>query len=914
MKDLSIELKSLAAKSGDNGYSWLPFWMHSMDTEGIIEKLWDNWLPEDIKQCVSEGISEKAENIAKFLALVHDMGKMTTVFQYRISRSINDDCQMFVNNSEIMNFDDKTIKPGMTRHPLAGEAILESLGCNESIASVVGSHHGKPISGSEAGEESCAEQISAYKHNFYGDGSKKKIWRSLWKEWLNYAVNYAGFESLDDIVELRKDKLVLYSGLIVMADWIASNTEYFPLIDIESVGMMDDYPDRVEKAWNKLSLPSSWVSETRFADQEHFSKTFGFPPSIVQESVMEIAEDCIDPGLFIIEAPMGSGKTEAALGASEIIAANKRLGGLFFGLPTQATANGIFTRLKSWADTQSDKEKHSIKLAHGMASMNKEYMSLFKGKAVQYEDSDLSESKSEGLVIHSFFSGRKQSLLADFVVGTVDQLLMIALKRKHFMLRHLGAAGKVIIIDECHSYDAYMSEFLEETLSWLGDYHVPVILLSATLTGKKRLDFVRAYLNDHTVDSELYGSIAESRGYPLITWIDGNKIDQKEIEIDKKDTEVKISSVPQDDIVDLIQDKLSQGGCAGIVVNTVNYAQELAEKLTGELPEFKVMLFHSRYIQSDRASIEEDVVSSFGKKSSEKSRNGLILIGTQVIEQSLDIDFDIMLTEICPMDLLLQRIGRLHRHHRKRPESLGDAECFVINNEGTSARKGTELIYGKWLLRQTERYLPERIFIPRDIPELVNDTYDIPDVNSLSDDEKDEYAAFQHSVYKEQDKTRNFILEAPDKKNKLFYNWTLDGMMDEEVGSDSQAEAAVRDTDPSFDVIVMMKHRDGRISYLPGHEAERVVERERVPGYDEARLIAGQRIKMPSVLCYPEIIESTIGQLKIDAAELSEWYESPWLAGELFMLVDENCEYRIGGYTLSYDKFYGLKYRKGVDE
>lgn len=397
---------------------------------------------------------------------------------------------------------------------------------------------------------------------------------------------------------------------------------------------------------------------------------------------------------------------------------------------------------------------------------------------------------------------------------------MIALKRKHFMLRHLGAAGKVIIIDECHSYDAYMSEFLEETLSWLGDYHVPVILLSATLTGKKRLDFVRAYLNDHTVDSELYGSIAESRGYPLITWIDGNKIDQKEIEIDKKDTEVKISSVPQDDIVDLIQDKLSQGGCAGIVVNTVNYAQELAEKLTGELPEFKVMLFHSRYIQSDRASIEEDVVSSFGKKSSEKSRNGLILIGTQVIEQSLDIDFDIMLTEICPMDLLLQRIGRLHRHHRKRPESLGDAECFVINNEGTSARKGTELIYGKWLLRQTERYLPERIFIPRDIPELVNDTYDIPDVNSLSDDEKDEYAAFQHSVYKEQDKTRNFILEAPDKKNKLFYNWTLDGMMDEEVGSDSQAEAAVRDTDPSFDVIVMMKHRDGRISYLPGHEAE----------------------------------------------------------------------------------------------
>ena len=152
------------------------------------------------------------------------------------------------------------------------------------------------------------------------------------------------------------------------------------------------------------------------------------------------------PGILVLEAQMGVGKTEAALAAAEILAARFEEGGLYFGLPTQATANGIFDRLKGWAVTQSEEVVHTIRLAHGMAELNEEYRALFQGQAHTQE-----EAQEDGLLVHSWFQGSKQALLADFVIGTVDQLLLAGLKQKHIMLRHLGLAGKIVIVDECLS-------------------------------------------------------------------------------------------------------------------------------------------------------------------------------------------------------------------------------------------------------------------------------------------------------------------------------------------------------------------------------------------------------------------------------------------------------------------------------
>lgn len=248
---------------------------------------------------------------------------------------------------------------------------------------------------------------------------------------------------------------------------------------MDDAGNSLSYPERVQEAWKRLSLPQPWTPGTYYMGVHDFQERFGFTWNVVQQYMIQAIEESAAPGIFILEAPMGAGKTEAALAGAELLSSCLGQGGIFFGMPTQATANGIFPRLKQWSQRQSEWAQHGIRLAHGMAEMNEDYQSIFHGHAMQNEDETAS-----GLIVHPWFEGRKQALLSEFVIGTVDQLLMAALKQKHVMLRHLGLASKVIIVDECHAYDAYMNRYLDRALSWLGAYRVPVVLLSATLPSK----------------------------------------------------------------------------------------------------------------------------------------------------------------------------------------------------------------------------------------------------------------------------------------------------------------------------------------------------------------------------------------------------------------------------------------------
>ena len=161
---------------------------------------------------------------------------------------------------------------------------------------------------------------------------------------------------------------------------------------------------------------------------------------------------------------MGAGKTEAALVCAEILAAKTKRTGVFFALPTQATSDGIFPRLLDWIKNLDTDSVHAIELAHGKAQFNEDYQALrlFGG------DANVGEDEDDGVIVHQWFGGPKKTLLADFVAGTIDQLLLAALKQKHVMLRHLGLAGKVVVIDECHAYDAYMGQYLYRALNWLG--------------------------------------------------------------------------------------------------------------------------------------------------------------------------------------------------------------------------------------------------------------------------------------------------------------------------------------------------------------------------------------------------------------------------------------------------------------
>lgn len=231
----------------------------------------------------------------------------------------------------------------------------------------------------------------------------------------------------------------------------------------------------------------------------------------------QVAGTVKTPGVMILEAPMGHGKTEAALAAAEILMNRFGLGGAAFFLPSQATSNAMFTRMTQWARHQPDAVRVAVELAHGQAELNAEFACLESGH-VQIEQG---EADGDPLQTHAFFRGRKTKLLANLVVGTVDQLLMAALNRKHVMLRQLGLIGKVVILDECHAYDAYMNTYLDRVLNWLGAYHVPVILLSATLPGQRRAELLRAYLRKKKpVDT----AIAACQDYPLLSWTENKTV------------------------------------------------------------------------------------------------------------------------------------------------------------------------------------------------------------------------------------------------------------------------------------------------------------------------------------------------------------------------------------------------------
>ena len=635
-----------------------------------------------------------------------------------------------------------------------------------------------------------------------------------------------------------------------------------------------------------------------FMGEEDFRDRYGFLPNAMQEEIIRAAEESLSPGIYIIEAQMGQGKTEAALAAAEIFASKWRCDGLFFGLPTQATANGIFPRLECWAEGQTEAAQLSIRLSHGMATLQKDYRELFHGTASQAED------ENKGIFVHPWFEGRKQALLSTFVVGTVDQLLMAALKQKHVMLRHLGLAGKVVVIDECHAYDAYMNQYLERALEWLGVYKTPVILLSATLPAERRARLIQAYYGKKfTEEPENW---RESRAYPLLSYTDGETLRQMQIPVDSPDREVHVVKSEMDRLATMLKDSLSGGGCAGVIVNTVAQAQSLANKLREQLPEYDIMLAHARYTMADRMKREEELLRRLGKKSGAGERDGLIVVGTQLLEQSLDIDFDILATQLAPMDLMLQRIGRLHRHWtRGRPQALRKAKCIVCGFEERDS--GSQQIYGSWLLERTARLLPEKLHLPGDISPLVQETYrDMEPGEEL-------YPLWLEHQNKQLGKERRAASYRMPREQDL--RRTMHGLLDNAPSDNEKlAAATVRDGEASIAVLLMVEAGEDYAAFLPWQSTGERISLSHVPSEDECCKILQQRVLLPRQLSVYKT-EECIKELELrNSSMMPEWQRSRWLNGELVLLLSGELETVICGYRLKYDLEYGLSIYKGEEK
>lgn len=890
--------------------------MHSFDTAGIMEKLAQKRLPESISDylCAECGGREKLFSTLKFCALVHDIGKLTIVFQSRIYDVVDfspfADCVELPKSSSLGNASD-------TPHALASEAILLKLGCREGVASIAGAHHGRPSALADVCDQISGACTAV--ENFYGKrGKYRQLFESLWKEWIDFSLECAGFSELSDLPDMAVPAQVVISGMLITADWIASNTTYFPLISADQKGEFGDYPKRIENAWTTIGFPNMWESKARFGlDDEAFKERFGFLPNPTQADIISTATDAESSGIYIIEAPMGLGKTEAALALSEILAARAGAGGMFFGMPTQATSNGIFPRLEKWADGLAEDEQTllAIKLAHGNAALNENYRELFTGH------SNLNIESDSGLIVHDWFSGRKQTLLSDFVIGTVDQLLMAALKQKHVMLKHFGLSGKVVVVDECHAYDAYMSQYLDMAIKWLGIYKVPVIILSATLPEKRRAELIEAYTDsekhrakhteayvDKTIADEAW---KHSLAYPLLTYTENNAVKQKALAFDGENKEVSVRRIIRDEVAATAGYAVERGGCVGLIVNTVRKAQEIAAELQSAFPKAEVIIMHAQFIMTDRAKREEQILKRVGKRSTPESRRGLIIVGTQVLEQSLDLDFDLMITELCPMDLLLQRTGRLHRHNRVRPQGLETASCFVLDETDDSFDSGSAAIYGEWLLMRTRALLPNKLTIPSDIPLLVQQTYDETNnemLGELTEGMKKAQEENKLRTGKKRRSAENYLISKPsNKKGKC-----LDGWLDNDIkpNNEQTGEKAVRDGDPSVDVIALMRDREGLIRII-ADKSETIIPADRPPSREEALLIARQKLRLPGFFGRRWKIDDTIEQLEAETQNVfSAWQDSALLKEEVVLLFDEDLNADLAGVQLHYDIKTGLTYEK----
>ncbi|MBR6384918.1 MAG: CRISPR-associated helicase Cas3' [Ruminococcus sp.] len=875
--------KLFTAKSGKSPYEWLPLYMHMEDTVRIMDKLLEDFVSKSFPE--SCGLPEKDfSKTAKFLAYVHDIGKSTVGFQYKISKNVSERTGTLEHYGiEIPAYMDKSSVRN-TPHALAGEIILRYFNCPAGVAAVVGAHHGVPAESVDLRKQDISkrkENIVGYE-NYFGDNNRSVL-EKIWKKFIDNAFCRAEINSMDELPELSSKAQLLLSGLLAAADWIASNTEYFPLISVDDTGDENYYPQRVEQAWEKIGFPEIWIPEKKSYSDADFNDVFGFFPKEAQKAMLDIVAGTEKTGLFILEAPMGYGKTEAALAAAELLASKALKKGIFFGLPTQATANGIFPRIMNWAEKQSEEFYHSIQLKHGNSALNKTFTKIQKG--IPEEESD------SGLIIHSWFCDNKKACLADFVVATVDQMLMSALKRRYVMLLHLGLSEKVVIIDEVHAYDAYMNQYLERALQWLGAYQTPVILLSATLPVQRRISLLSAYLQKNIPDFE------ENKSYPLLTWTDGEEIHQKALPYVGTHKSVTIKKCCDDNIFSLVNEAVKSGGCVGIILNTVSRVQKIYDVVSGEITD-NVILCHAQFTMPDRILKESEILQKTGKNSSEKIRKGLVVTGTQVLEQSLDIDFDLLITDICPMDLLLQRIGRLQRHERSyRPHTLKEPVCYVVTDEYDNEKTGSKYIYSEWLLKETLAFLPENIRLPDDISPLVQKVY------SAADDSK-EYSDFRNDIESAKGRAEGFLLKKPKCRDIHGFFSRIVDTADENI-----AEASVRDGISSVEVILMQRYPDGAIYFTDGTKLSPEISE------NECERIAEQKLRLPSYFCHKYNTEKTINEIENKCKPyVSELQKKPLLKGKLFLFLDENKKTKLNGYRLEYSFEKGLICKKESDK
>lgn len=925
---LSGRATAIWAKTGGPD-EWLPLTQHMLDSAHVAALLFDHWLSDAVKRRWSQGPLSVGEmrTVAIFAAASHDCGKACPAFVAQsepLAQRARDAGLPCLTMPELKDDRAKLHHSLVSQFALQRWLAARGFTVKEArvLASIAGAHHGKPVT---------REQLGEARDRPHGTGGP--AWEEVRNELLDWCAAETGFDTL--LAErgpfaLQLPTLVELSGFVIVADWLASNTQLFPLRDRGRDGTPEaDMTARARRGWGEIAMPPPWQPSPDLSDPPAlFRERFGWKPEVtphpVQLAALDLARSA-DVGAMFIETTTGGGKTEAALVAAEALAARRGAQGLLVALPTQATTNAMFARVSEWLDRLPQPPTRvgswALTLGHGKARLNRgyaekmdetaefdRYLVQTQGMSRIFEDGQEPDEPC-GAVVHQWFLSAKRRLLANFTVVTIDQLLMAGLQRRHLMLAHVALSGKVVIIDEAHASDEYMSVYLDTVLSWLSAYQVPVIVLSATLTAERRAAMMRAYAPQRA--DEIAAMTFDPHAYPLITVVpttDG-PIQARVVPDRAQARRVAWDYVPtdQDSLIKTVAEDIAAGGCALVVRNTVGDAQGTAQGLADlGLP---VMLNHSGYLAVDRAANDQALFEQFGPGSGERPRQAVV-VATQVVEQSLDVDFDVLYTDLAPMDLLVQRIGRLHRHVNWRPERHRESRVHIIadvdGDQPPRPTRGTTAVYGAHHLLRTAAALRAHgagIVLPDDISPLVAKSLGPDPIGPepWASELASAQAEWERRIGEQRDKARTWCVRPWDPQGD---SRTELGVWMETVGnpttplanvlSELQMGATVRDTTPTLEVIVVPLTPDGaaaiRPPWLVDDATVDVLDTSTLPSDSLAREIGSWSVRLPHRLTagvISEVIEVIDGD---PTTRRWLWRRHPLLKGELLLTMTQVAE------------------------
>ncbi len=605
-----------------------------------------------------------------FLLGIHDLGKFAETFQQirldlrqqfwpgvpikRTNYSIRHD------TLGAMLWQQFVCEQLVTEHEAGADFVSDSM-CY--WLNPVFGHHGWPPSKQEPIKFHFAEQDQNAALAFVRD------WQALVQpDWLQATE----LDAQRSWRQQQKKASWLMAGVAVLADWLGSNQDIFRYCQ---------EPMALEEYWIEHALPKAEraVEESGvLPKQSQNQQTLGelFPvindPTPLQQKCEELAIG-EEPQLFILEDVTGAGKTEAALMLAHRLMSVGLAQGLYVGLPTMATANAMYERMsKAYRALYKDDETPSLILSHSARHLSE----LFQQSLLTAQPDNQQYANEENISAQCnrwLADNRKKALLADVGVGTIDQALLGIVPARHQSLRLLGLLNKVLILDEVHAYDAYTSELLKRLIEFHAALGGSVVLLSATLTKAQRQGLVQSFQHGRGIEEKV--TELKSEHYPLLTHTTGDG-QPGEYPLQTRDLVRRKVLVcfhhTTDEVFQAIEQAVVQGKSVCWIRNTVPDARQAWTELRESpwLDPDKLHLFHSRYALGDRINLEQQMLEYFGPKSTPELRQGRVLVATQVVEQSLDLDFDLMISDLAPIDLLIQRAGRLQRHARSEKGEL----------------------------------------------------------------------------------------------------------------------------------------------------------------------------------------------------------------------------------------------------